>query len=418
MSSSFDKIAGGVVAAKGFRAHGVACGIKEPGADRLDLAAIVSDLPAVAAGVFTSNKVKAAPVRVSQAHIREADVRAIVANSGNANAATGVRGVADARAMAQAVASELGVRRRQVLVGSTGIIGIPLPMERIVPNVPGLIAGLSRGRGSDRAARAIMTSDTKPKHYAVELKIGASRVRIGGIAKGAGMICPDMATMLCFITTDARIDKAELQKAVACAAEHSFNRITIDGDMSTNDSVMVLANGAAGNRPIRNGSPAAAAFRSALTRVMLKLAKAIVRDGERVTKFVEVNVRGAATYLDARRVAEAVAKSTLVKCSWNGSDPNWGRILDAVGYSRARIKEELVDVYFGGLLAAQNGMASPTPPEELKKIVANHRFSVTIDLNLGDAEYVVYTSDLSQAYVEFNASEYNLMNRMLRERDA
>lgn len=406
------------MAAKGFRAHGLACGIKEPGSARADLALIVSDQPAVAGAVFTSNKVKAAPVRVSQAHMREKDIRAVIANSGNANAATGVRGIADARAMAHAVAVELGIRRRQVLVGSTGIIGVPLPTERILPRVPDLVAGLSRGRGSDRAARAIMTSDTRPKQYAVEFGIGTSRVRIGGVAKGAGMICPDMATMLCFVTTDARIDKAELQKAVACAVEQSFNRITIDGDMSTNDCVVVLANGMAGNRPIRNGSPAAAAFREALTRVMLKLAKAIVKDGERVTKFVEVNVRGAATYLDARRVAEAVAKSTLVKCSWNGSDPNWGRILDAVGYSRAKVKEELVDVYFGGLLAAQNGMVSATPPEELKKIVANNKFTVTIDLNIGDAEYVVYTSDLSQAYVEFNASEYNLMNRLMTERAA
>jgi glutamate N-acetyltransferase/amino-acid N-acetyltransferase len=403
----FKVIDGGVTAARGFRAGAVSARVKNPSLERLDLALIVSDFPCVTHGVFTTNQVKAAPVRISQQHLKtHSDVRAIVANSGNANACTGLQGLKDTKAMVKATAEALGLKMKQVAVGSTGIIGMTMPMDRVLPRISAAAAAI-HDKGSDEAAAAIMTSDTKPKTYAIEVPMSSGTVRIGGIAKGAGMICPNMATMLCFITTDARISDAELDKAMRQGVDYSFNCITIDGDTSTNDTVIVMANGQSDAPAIKRGSADAELFRSALHKVMMALAKMIVSDGERVTKFVEIRVQKARTHADARRVAEAVAKSTLVKCSWNGSDPNWGRVIHAVGYAGARVREELVDIYFGGLLAAKGGLVSKTPVTELEKMVKEPRFTVTIDLNLGTADYAVYTSDLSQAYVDFNASEYS-----------
>ena len=402
----FEIIDGGVTAAKGFRASAVNCGIKSPEATRLDLALIVSDFPTVTDAVFTTNKVRAACVRVCQQHIKESDTRAIIANSGNANACTGVQGIQDAKAMTKAVAEQLSVKMRQVLVCSTGIIGMPLPIQRIIPKVPDAVAKLN-DQGSEDAMRAIMTSDTKPKTFAIEVPCGKGSFRIGGIAKGAGMICPNMATMLCFITTDVKIGKNEMHRAMHYAVEKSFNCITIDGDTSTNDTVIVMSNGASELPSIKRNSPEFELFRCALHKVMLELAKMIVCDGERVTKFVEIRVRNARTQADARKVAETVAKSLLVKCSFNGCDPNWGRIIHAVGYSGAGIREELIDIFFGGLLACKGGLATKTPISELEKVVKEPKFTVTIDLNLGTSGYTVYTSDLSEAYVDFNSSEYS-----------
>ena len=242
--------------------------------------------------------------------------------------------------------------------------------------------------------------------FSIEFPLGTKTVRIGASAKGAGMIRPNMATMLCFITTDAAIGKAELKMMTQSAVEQSFNRITIDGDTSTNDTVVVLANGAAGNRKVTGASPSARKFREALDYVMLHMAKLLVSDGERVTKFVEIRVRGAASFTDAKKVAESVANSMLVKCSWNGSDPNWGRVMHAVGYSRARVREELVDIYFDGVCATKNGLATETPIEKLQAAVSKREFTVTIDLNVGEAEHSVFTSDLSQEYVDYNRAEY------------
>lgn len=403
----FKIIEGGVTAAKGFRASAVTCGIKNPEATRLDLALIVSDTPTVTDAVFTTNKVRAGCVRVCQQHIKESDTRAIIANSGNANACTGVQGIQDAKAMTKAVAEEIGVKMRQVLVCSTGIIGMPLPIERILPKVPDAVAKLN-DKGSEAAMRAIMTSDTQPKTFAVEVPVGKSgSFRIGGICKGAGMICPNMATMLCFITTDAKIGKDEMKRSMRYAVEKSFNCITIDGDTSTNDTVIVMSNGQSGLPTIKKNSPEAELFRCALHKVMLELAKMIVCDGERVTKFVEIRVRNARTLTDARKVAETVAKSLLVKCSFHGCDPNWGRIIHAVGYSGARIREELIDIYFGGLLACKGGLVTKTPVSEMEKVVKEPKFTVTIDLNLGTSGYTVYTSDLSEEYVDFNSAEYS-----------
>lgn len=405
MDFPITRIKGGVGAAKGFLTAAVSCGIKSPDSDRLDLALVYSKTECVSAGTFTTNRVKAAPVKVSQAHLRKGDLRAVVVNSGNANACTGVQGVKDAKAMCEAVAKGLDLKRTQVGVCSTGVIGLPMPMMRISPQIPGLVEALALKKGND-FARAIITSDTHEKELAISFNIGDHRVRIGGCVKGAGMISPSMATMLCFITTDANLSQEALRMAVQEAVEESFNRITIDGDMSTNDTVMVLANGASGIPPMRRNGSACKQFRTALGWLMTELAKAIVRDGERVTKFVTVNVKGAKTHLDAKKVAEAVCKSALVKCSWNGGDPNWGRIIHAVGYSRARIREELIDIFIGGKAACRGGLQADTPMDELRDAVAGAEFEIVIDLNQGSAEYIMYSSDLSPEYVDFNRSEY------------
>lgn len=399
------RIKGGVGAPVGFLTSAVSCGIKNPSADRLDLALIYSEQPCSSAGTFTTNRVKAAPVRVSQAHLRKGDLRAVIANSGNANACTGVQGIHDAKAMCKAVAKPLGINQTEVGVCSTGVIGLPMPMVRIEPKYDALIAGLGPKNGPDVAA-AIITSDTRTKEIAISFDLGEHRVRLGGCVKGAGMISPSMATMLCFITTDANIPTICLRKAVLECVEESFNRITIDGDMSTNDTVLVLANGASGMTPVRRNGKRCKQFRRALRWLMLELAKAVVRDGERVTKFVTVKVKGARTYLDAKKVAEAVCKSALVKSSWNGGDPNWGRIIHAVGYSTARIREELIDIHIGGKAACLGGLQADTPMDDLREVVAKPEFEVGINLNQGSADYTMYSSDLSPEYIDFNRSEY------------
>ncbi|XHR27455.1 MAG: bifunctional glutamate N-acetyltransferase/amino-acid acetyltransferase ArgJ [Chthoniobacteraceae bacterium] len=400
----FTEISGGVTAPRSFAAGSVFAGIKATNTSKPDIAFVVSEAPAVSGGTFTTNKVKAAPVRVSQAHVRGADTRAIVANSGNANACTGVIGIEHAKRMAKAVAKALKLKERQVLVCSTGRIGVPLPieiMEAAIAKAPQVLSA----DGSLAAAQAIMTSDTKVKEIAVEFQLGEKTVRIGGIAKGAGMIDPNMATMLSFVTTDAAISKKLLQQAILDAVEQSFNRITVDGDMSTNDTVLVLANGAAGNEPLTDGTAEFDLFQNALNHVCCALARMIVEDGEGVSKFVTVQVRGGKSRQDARKAAEAVANSTLTKCCWFGGDPNWGRVMDAIGYSGAKIREETVDIYYDGLIAVQNGMAASTPFSKLKEVVANKRFTITVDLHVGEADYTVFTTDLTTAYVEFNMGE-------------
>ncbi|MDF1824574.1 MAG: bifunctional glutamate N-acetyltransferase/amino-acid acetyltransferase ArgJ [Verrucomicrobiales bacterium] len=406
MGKKLKMVKGGLCAPKGFKVSAVSCGIKNPAVERLDLALIYSEFPTVGSAVYTQNEVCAAPVRLSSSYLKSADPRAIIVNSGNANACTGHDGMLKARAMANLTSKGLGLKQREIQVCSTGIIGVPLPIERLEPKFPELIEKLSDD--SDPAAKAIMTSDTKPKSVSVSFDVGGVRVRIGAIAKGAGMINPHMATMLCFVTTDAAVTKAEISLATKEAVDQSFNRISVDGDMSTNDTVVVMANGQAGNKSITRGGEGSAEFREALTEVMLLLAKKIVSDGERVTKLVEVRVRGAASNMDAERVARAVGNSKLVKCSWNGNDPNWGRIIHAVGYSGARVKEEMVDIYLNGVLAAQNGVAAKTNIDKLSAAVAGGSFTVGIDLHLGQGEFNLFTSDLSPEYVLFNREEYAL----------
>ena len=406
---SYKEIEGGVTAAKGYVANALSCGIKKPTATRLDLALVYSTEPTTSAGTFTTNRVRAACVRVSQNHLRRGNVRAIVANSGNANACTGAAGVAVARKECTIVAKELGLKASEVAVCSTGVIGLPMPMVRIEPRLPELCHDLSAEKGHD-VASAIITSDTREKEVAVEVTIGDKKVRIGSCCKGAGMIAPCMATMICLICTDAAVSRENLDAIVRKGVSESFNRITIDGDMSTNDTCLVLANGASGVE-LAPGCEGWDDFVKALHYVLMEQAKRIVQDGERVTKYVTVRVVGAPSQTEARRVAEGVAKSSLVKSSWNGGDPNWGRIIHAVGYSGTRVKEDKVDIDIAGLPACRGGEQTDTPSDDLRARVQAREFEVLINLNLGSEEYVVYTTDLSPEYVDFNRSEYAYWNQ-------
>lgn len=408
LSPSFTEIGGGILAPEGFIGNAVCCGIKNPTASRLDLAIIFSAYPCTSSGTFTTNQVKAACVKVCQAHLRQGGVRAIVANSGNANACTGKQGMTDAKNTCHDVATELGINAKEVAVCSTGVIGLPMPMVRITPRFEPLVEGMSRTKGLD-IAQAIITSDTTHKEIAVQVKMGNKSFKIGACCKGAGMINPNMATMLCFITTDAGVETSILDACTLTAVEQSFNCITIDGDMSTNDSVIVLANAQSG---INIESPQdIATFQSALNYVMLTMAKRVVQDGERVTKFVTVQVQGARNSIDARHAAMAVANSQLVKSSWNGNDPNWGRIIHAIGYSQAKIIQNKVDIDIAGLPACRHGEQTDTPSDALRHAVQVRDFVIHINLNQGKGTHTVYTTDLSPEYVDFNRSEYAYWNQ-------
>ncbi len=402
--TSFPVLPGGITLPACFLAGAVYSGIKPGNEDKRDFALILSEVPAVAAATFTTNKIKAAPVRVSQANIRGGDIRGVLLNSGNANACNGIVGIQHTKRSIKAVAMAFNLKDSQFLVCSTGRIGVELPIEKMEAAASLFPEALSR-KGSRKTAKAIMTSDTFPKEIAVQVELGGRTVSIGGIAKGAGMINPNMATMLSVVTTDLAIEKKELQRALSIAVEQSYNRITVDGDMSTNDTVILLANGAAGGKPATSEHPDFHRFQAALNFVTRNLARMIVEDGEGVSKFVEVQINGAATFQDARKVANAIANSTLVKCAWNGEDPNWGRIMDAIGYSTARAREEMIDIYYDGLIAVKNGMKSATPVKALRSVMKKRKFKVTVDLHLGDAQYIIYTTDLTAEYVELNKGE-------------
>jgi glutamate N-acetyltransferase/amino-acid N-acetyltransferase len=429
----FKQIPGSVTAPKGFRAAGVFCDIKRLGTGKgsnkgrkRDLALIVSDAPAVAAGTFTTSQVCAAPVKLCIQRLKRKRAQAIVVNSGNANACTGEKGLQDARATTDAVAKALEIAPETVLVGSTGRIGVALPMDNVLRGIKDVVNTLDYSHDhAAQVAEAIMTSDTRPKETAVELSLEGKTVRIGGVCKGAGMIQPGMspngarpalvplhATMLCFITTDAAIDAAVLQFALNESVAQSFNRITVDADMSTNDAVIVLANGLAANAKLakRSGRDFGV-FQSALNHVTLELAKMIVRDGEGVSRFVTVRVDGAKSVADADAAARAVANSPLVKTSWCGGDPNWGRILGALGYSTAKVVEDRVDVSYGlpgndrRLWAVKKGRDAGTAFSDLCGIVAEKEFDIFINLNLGKASATIFGSDLTEEYVEFNKGD-------------
>ncbi len=401
-------IPGGVCAAQGYQAHAIECGVKDPKNPRLDMGLIYSPTETTSAAAFTTNQVCAAPVKLSKAHLAEANFRAFLVNSGNANACTGEQGLTDAQTHTAQLAEELGLQPNQIAVCSTGVIGLPLPAERMSAQLPALASGLHASTAqADLFAKAIMTSDTRQKEIAVEVELGGKKVRIGGCSKGAGMIKPSMATMLCFLTTDAAIPKDLLQEAVIEATNASFNRISVDGDMSTNDTVLLMANGLSGAEVTDLESDEGVVFRSALTYVMDYLAKAIVLDGEKVTKFVTVHVLNARTEEDAQHVAEAVANSPLVKSSWNGDDPNWGRVIHAVGYAKAHIQEDLIDILWEDQLACEGGKLGPAHISKLREIASKDAFELIIDLKLGEASYKMYTSDLSPEYVDYNRSEYS-----------
>jgi glutamate N-acetyltransferase/amino-acid N-acetyltransferase len=396
--SEFTKMDGGVTAAQGFRAAGVYCGIKEA---KKDLALLVCDTLASAAGMFTTNAVRAAPVLISQERIQSGVARAIVVNSGNANACTGAQGLRDAAEMAALTAQVLGAAEEFVLVASTGVIGIPLPMAPIRSGIPDLVAALSAS--GDTAAEAILTTDAFPKTAAVQLEIAGEVVTIGGMAKGAGMIHPQMATTLAFVTTDAVIPAPLLRKALRHAVNGSFNCISVDGDTSTNDSIFLLSSGLAGHPPILEEGDLFDRFRSALTEVTTQLAKLIVRDGEGATKVVTLTVKGAASEHDAKRAAQAAMTSPLVKTMLYGGEPNWGRLLAAVGRSGAPVVEDRVSVWIGGVQVVRNGVGIPPNLSDAAKAMRAPEFEIVIDLQQGSGEFTGWTSDLTDAYVRINA---------------
>jgi glutamate N-acetyltransferase/amino-acid N-acetyltransferase len=432
MKLKFSEVSGSIVAPRGFTASGVFCDIKRLGTGKgsnkgpkRDLALIVSEVPATVAGMFTTNQICAAPVKVCAARVKRGVARAVVINSGNANACTGQQGMADARAMTACVAEQFGLREQEIFVGSTGRIGVIMPMANVVR---GIVAASrlvnSTVASADHVAEAIMTSDTHPKQVAIEFQLGGKTVRIGGVCKGAGMIQPGMsatgarpaaralhATMLCFITTDAAIEAKTLQAALETAVAQSFNRITVDGDMSTNDTVLVLANGLAENSKFKVQSSEFKVFQSALNHVCLELAKKIVRDGEGVTRFVTVRVHGARHVADADAAARAVANSALVKTSWFGGDPNWGRIIDALGYSPAKIVEEKVDIGYSApgsskvVWSLKRGQPTKATFKQLCAAAAPKEFDLHINLNLGSSSALMYASDLTEEYVEFNKGD-------------
>jgi glutamate N-acetyltransferase/amino-acid N-acetyltransferase len=396
-------VKGGVCSAKGFRAAGVEAAIKYAG--RKDVALIVADFPCAAAAVFTTNKVAAAPVIYDRVIAKGGRLQAILANSGCANACTGERGLKDAELSALVTAAELGIDSSLVMVASTGVIGRPLPMDRLLDGMRKAKAKLGRTaqHGLD-AEMAVMTTDTRPKQACVKTVIGGKRVTIGGMCKGSGMIEPNMATMLGFITTDAAIAPAMLKRALVIAISKSFNRVVVDGDESTNDSVFLMASGLADNPEIRKSGEDFRAFADALTTVCVSLAKQMAADGEGATKFVTVTVKGARSEADAARAARAVAKSPLAKTSWFGKDPNWGRVLAAVGYSGAEVTDMKTEVFYDREWAFRKGqVADAAQLERLQKVLEKSEFEVTVDLHLGQGESCIYTCDYSLEYVHINA---------------
>jgi glutamate N-acetyltransferase/amino-acid N-acetyltransferase len=419
LKNSFRIIPGSICAPLGFKAAAVFCDIKRIGtgkgsekSHKRDLALIVSDVPAAVAGMFTTNQVCAAPVRVSRPRVAKKFARAIVANSGNANACTGKQGIVDAKRISEIAAKSLRLKASDVLVCSTGRIGIAMPIRNVERGIRECAPLLARSTGNARqVAEAIMTSDTRRKEIAVELKIGKSTVRIGGVGKGAGMIQPGMATMLAFITSDVAIESNALKRALKTAVQQSFNRITVDGDMSTNDSVIALANGLAGNRKLVTRHSSLVTFQVALDHVCLELAKMIVRDGEGVSRFVTLHVRGARSASDAEAAARAIANSSLVKTSWCGGDPNWGRILCALGYSTAKVDESVVDVGYAKpgtreiIFGFRRGQPTSVPLQKLARITSASEFDLHVDLHAGRHQFVLYASDLTEDYVAFNKGD-------------
>lgn len=395
--------AAGVTFPKGFKAAGVKAGIKKSG--NLDLALIYTEKEAAVAGVFTKNAVAAAPVIVSREVVKGGKAHAIVANAGCANACTGETGLANARKMAALAAAEVGCAPDEVLVGSTGIIGVNLPMDKLEAGIKAAAAELSED-GSKNAGNAIITTDTYSKACSCEVEIGGQAVRFGAIAKGSGMIQPNMATMLCYITTDANISSQLMQKALSEIVEVSFNMISVDGDMSTNDTVLVLANGASGAAEITDGSPEYDKFYATLKEICRELSKRIAADGEGATKFLTINVSGTKTFEDAKTVAMSIAKSPLVKTAFFGEDPNWGRVICAVGYAGIPMVPEKTVIKFGGVPVYANGLGAEFNEDDIHKVMAEHDIVIDVEMGMGDAKATVWSCDFSYEYVKING-EYH-----------
>jgi len=391
-------LSGGVSSASGFLAGAVHAGIKST--DELDLAILCSEVLCTAAGVFTTNQIKSAPIILSRRHIAKGQAQAVVVNSGCANACTGGQGLADALEMANLAAVRLGLSPEHILVASTGVIGVPLPMDKIKTGI--LEIKPTRGGGQD-FCRAMMTTDTRPKEIAVQVDAGGAKFTIGGAAKGAGMIHPNMATMLCFITSDAAVSAEFLPVALQKAIDCSFNMISIDGDTSPSDCAFLLANGLAGNEPI--GFDNGDAFQEALNAVCTHLAKSIARDGEGATKLIEITVQGAADQAGARQAARTITSSPLVKAAIHGNDPNWGRIVAALGRSGAAMSEDKLDVYLNDVCIMKQGRPISFSKQEMISALSNSDdVLIRLCLNLGDGQATAWGCDLSEEYVTINSA--------------
>jgi glutamate N-acetyltransferase/amino-acid N-acetyltransferase len=386
----------------GFLFSGISAGIKKDG--KRDLGLIYSEVPAQVAGLFTTNAVKAAPVQLDRERIKKGLCQAVVVNSGNANACTGSQGLRDAKRVSSLVARQLGIDERRVFTSSTGVIGSPLPLKKIEEGIPKLVEQLSP-EGWMSTVEAMMTTDTFPKVEVATGRIKGKQVTLCGMAKGAGMIRPNLATMLSFLVTNARIKAPFLQRMLEKAAETSFNRITIDGETSTNDTVLLLANGMAGHPTLNRMDRDGEVFQSMLSKVCRSLAESLVKDGEGATKFIEILIQGARNKEDAKRAAYAVAHSPLVKTAFFGEDANWGRILCALGYSGVQIDPNQIDLFFDKTPIVKKGMGVGSKLEEKAgQILKNKSFKVTIDLHQGKSEFSVLTTDFSLDYVKINAS--------------
>jgi glutamate N-acetyltransferase/amino-acid N-acetyltransferase len=392
---------GGITTVPGLLASGIAAGIKPSG--KKDLALIYSSAPARAAAVFTQNQVKGAPVLVSQEHVRDGLAQAILASSGCANVCTGEQGLEDAREMTRTVGELLHVSSEQVLIAATGVIGQRLPMDKIRAALPKLVKGLSP-QGGRHAADAILTTDTVPKEAALRLEVAGRPVTIGGIAKGVAMLEPHLATMFCFVATDAMVAADALHSVLRRAVDRSFNRITADSDQSTSDTVAVLANGLAENATLERGGKGLRQFGRGLEALTARLARLLIGDAEGATKLVEIHLRGARTRREARLAARSVANSPLVKAALNGADPNWGRIMMALGKSPARVIGERVSMAIGDEILVERGSARPEARlDQIREVMARREYAITIDLGLGRGEDHVWTCDLSEEYVRLNS---------------
>ncbi len=400
-------VPGGVIAPKGFKAGSVHCGLRRSIKNH-DIGVITSEKPCKAAALFTTNQIVAAPIKYSRKVVKKGTVQAIVVNSGNANACTGESGYRDAETMARLTAECLNVSPDMIMVASTGMIGRPLPMKKIQSGIKKASVNLGKQHiNATSIAKAIMTTDTVPKYIAIKTRISGKEVTIGAIAKGSGMIAPNMATMFCFVTTDASISLNTLRSCIKKSVEHSFNQITVDGHMSTSDMVAILANGMAHNRTLTSKSGSdLTSFQKALDHVTLCMAKAIIRDGEGATKFIQVDINEAKTSLDAKEIARRVAESPLVKTAINGEDPNWGRIISAAGYAGVTLDESRLKLFINKILIYKNGLPVTPIPKKLLSEMKKGEIKIQLYLGMGEKSNTFWTCDLSKEYVKINA-EYH-----------
>jgi glutamate N-acetyltransferase/amino-acid N-acetyltransferase len=394
----FREIDGCVTAPQGFRAGTVACGIKSDATIK-DLAVLVSDVPCVAAGVFTTSSTRAAPVQLCQERLQGGRAQAVIVNSGNANCATGEQGLRNAHSMTEFVASRFQVENELILCSSTGIIGRQLPIEKIAAGVQRIELGRDQG---EAFSEAIMTTDTRPKRLALEFQIEGHTVRLGGATKGVGMIYPNMATMLCYLTTDAAIEHDWMQAELRAAVADTFNMVAVDGDMSTNDTCVLFANGLVGNTPINAQHPEADTFRQALRHLMQYLTIEMARDGEGATKLMTVHVRGARDKADAVKAARAITVSPLWQCALAGGDPNWGRIVAALGASGCELRQDSYDIFIGNVQLVKDGGAADYDQAQAKATMAGKEVTITVDLHLSDGQATAWGCDLTHGYIDEN----------------